>query len=382
MSPVPESTLTIAHVLSPRRLVAVERQVFDLAAAQAVAGHQVHIINLAGPQPVAALPAGVSHRALNLPCFRVAQLNLVLRQLRAQVCHGHGAFACRIVAHSGSAIRVGTLHTGYEHHRHHTLDGLISASTALLPPPGAYQGASQVIQDWIPLSLRPPESQPWNSDARRRRSLRRALGLPQDRVLVGAWVQRQHDPGIDKLVEAFRRYGPGHAVLVVIGDRRCKRWFSRRVNGQPGIHFIEADESSSDIFPDLDLLACVSEDDGPATTLLMAMQCGLPILAVDAPRIRQLLQSSPATLVTGEGPDELGIAMQACLRGLRHPYIWSPPTRLRYDLSCHDRTTAVASIESFYRRLLARKACADVACTADTADIADSAPQALGRERF
>lgn len=365
----PESPLTIAHVLASRRLDAGERQVLDLASAQASAGHQVHVVNLSGTMLIGALPAGVNQRTLHLPWFRVAQLNVVLRRLRVQVCHGHGVVACRTVAHSCAPIRAGTLQAGYEHHLHSALDGIISGSAALLPPHWAYQGPSQVIPDWIPGSLRPVEFGVREPHAEHRFDLRRALGLPRDRVLVGALMSRQQRRGIETLVEAFRRFGPGHAVLVGIGDSRWKRRFSRLVGGQPGIHFLEAEQGLSGILPDLDLLISTSEDNGPTTPLLMAMQCGLPILAVDTPIIRQLLEFSPATLVPGGDPEKLGIAMQACIRGLRHPCTWSTPIRLRYDMSRHDRTAAVAGIENFYRRLLARNSSTDVACIANATEV-------------
>ena len=181
-------------------------------------------------------------------------------------------------------------------------------------------------------------------------------------------MSRQRCRGLETLVEAFRRFGPGHAVLVVIGDSRWKRRFSRLVGGQPGIHFLEAPDDLSGILPDLDLLISTSEDNGPTTPLLMAMQCGLPIVAVDTPIIRQLLESSPATLVPGRDPEELGIAIQACVRGLRYSCTGSTPKRLRYDLSRHDRTAAVAHIEDFYRRLMARKSFADAAYVASAAE--------------
>lgn len=365
----PEFPLTIAHVLAARRLEAVERQVFDLAAAQASAGHQVHVVNLSGTRVIGALPAGVHHQTLHLPWFRVARLNGVLRHLHAHVCHGHGVIACRIVADSDAPVRVGTLHAGYEHHLHSALDGVISGSAAQLPRHWAYRGPSQVIHDWIPASVRPAVFEAGASDARHRLNLRRALGLPRDRVLVGALMSRLRCRGIETLVEAFRRFGPGHAVLVVIGDIRWKRRFSRLVGGQPGIHFLEALEDLSGILPDLDLLISTSEGNDPTTPLLMAMQCGLPIVAVDTPIIRQLLESSPATLVPGSDPEELGIAIRACVRGLRYPCTGSTPKRLRYDMSRHDRTAAVAHIEDFYWRLMARKSFTDAACIASAADV-------------
>lgn len=365
----PEIPLTIAHVLATRRLDAGERQVLDLAAAQASAGHQVHVVNLSGARLVGALPAGVHHQTLHLPWLRSAQLNVVLRHLRAQVCHGHGVVACRTVAHSCAPVRVGTLQAGYEHHLHNALDGLISGSAAQLPPQWAYRGPSQVIQDWLPASMRPAVFEVGDSGDRQSLDLRRALGLPRDRVLVGALMSRQRRHGIETLVEAFRRFGPGHAVLVGIGDSSWKRKFSRLVGGQPGIHFLDAQQGLSGILPDLDLLISTSEDNGPATPLLMAMQCGLPILAVDTPIVRQLLGSSPATLVPGGDPEKLGIALQACIRGLRYPYTGPTPTRLRYDMSRHDRTVAVARIENFYRRLLARKSFTETARIASAVEV-------------
>ncbi len=192
------------------------------------------------------------------------------------------------------------------------------------------------------------------SEASPRAGLRSSLGLAAGRVVVGALASRHDSAGLTLLVQAFRRFGPGYAVLVVIGSRSCRHTFRQIARGLPGIHFFEADGGLEAMLPDLDLLVSASQERGPATTLLNAMQVGLPIVAVDTPGARQLLAFSPATLVPGNDPDALGIAMQACIRGLRFPWGWSTRTRVCYDLSRHDRSLAVASIERFYRRLLIR----------------------------
>lgn len=359
MSRVPQSPIAVAHVVTATRLDAGARQVIDLAAAQAEAGHQVHLINLSGARLRHALPENVAHHALQLPWFRVAQLNMLVRRQPVQICHAHDAVASQIIARCNAPVRIGTLNTGDEHHRHQGLDGLICRSSAQVPPRRAYPGISQVVHDWIPASLGSHlHTFIAGRSLVRQRSLLRALGLPPGRVVVGALATRQDSVGLDLLVRAFRRFGPGHAVLVLIGDKRCKRRLGQLIGGLPGIHFFEAAEGWEASLPDLDLLVLASEERGPATAVLRAMQLGLPIVAVDTPGVRQLLANSPATLVPKEDADALGIAMQACIRGLRFPWSWSAHTYVCYDMSRHDRSIAVARIERFYRRLLTREAAA------------------------
>ena len=139
MSPVPNSSLTIAHVVFSSHMGGAERHALDLAAAQVEAGHRVHLIGLSGAHFRHATPKGVTRHAMPLPLFRTARLDALLSRLQVDVCHGHLGPACRAVARSGVPLRIGTLHVGYKPHQHAGLDGLICVNQEQLSS-RAYSG--------------------------------------------------------------------------------------------------------------------------------------------------------------------------------------------------------------------------------------------------
>lgn len=329
----------------------------DLASAQAEAGHRVHLIGLAGAELRHAFPKGVTRHAMPLPLFRAARLNALLSTLQVDVCHGHLGPACRAVAHTGGALRVGTLHVGYKPRQHAGLDGLICVNREQLSSLAKYPGRSQVVFNWPP---RPNVSNPPSGSGAPgfagARKLRYACGLSDGRVLIGTVARLHFSKGLDVLIQAFKRYAPGHASLVIVGEGPMKRRLRELAGGHPGIHFLGYRDDVDTILSELDLFVSPSREEALPLVVLEAMRAGLPIVATNTAGVRQLLAGAAATLVPTDDVDALGRVIQAHIRGLDSRWGRSTNSRVTYDMSLYDRDAAVARIEAFYRRLLAADA--------------------------
>ncbi|THD68372.1 MAG: glycosyltransferase family 1 protein [Bradyrhizobium sp.] len=140
MSPVPDQPLRILHAVRAP-VGGIIRHILDLANGQADRGHQVGIIadSLTGGQRADAALAEIAPR-LKLGVYRVAihrephpadflvwaRFMYLIRRLKPDVLHGHGAKAgafIRLRGRSKRAIRVYTPHGGSLHYPLNTLKG-------------------------------------------------------------------------------------------------------------------------------------------------------------------------------------------------------------------------------------------------------------------
>lgn len=154
---------------------------------------------------------------------------------------------------------------------------------------------------------------------RARASLRRELGLPEDRLLVGG-VGRYHPQkdfegflqaaaavvwggGDAHFVLAGRGVSPGNqkltALVSELGISRCVHLLGER-------HDIPA------IMSGLDLFVSSSRNEGFSNVLVEAMACGLPCVATDVGAAREVL-CGVGRLVPPEEPLALGVAIAEML---------------------------------------------------------------------
>lgn len=337
------SPLTIFHVVFSRGRSSAERHALDLAEAQAVAGHAVHVVG-SGARLRRSVPQGVTWHALPFPLLRDARLHALLRRHQADVCHGHLGPACKAVSRCDGVVRVGTLHQGFEPSRHELLDGVVCLNRDQWHTLGTYLGAARVVPPWAP---RPRAARPGPG-------LRERLKLAEDQVLIGTVARLTRSKGVDLLIRAFMQSAPGHAVLAIIGEGRQARALKRLADDHPGIHFLGHRDDIDAALEDMDLFVSPSREEDLSLTLLEAMRAGLPIVATRTQGARQLLSDAHSTLVPIGDVPALSAALLARIRGLRMPMPGLRPARERvtYDLVLYERDAAVARIESFYRALI------------------------------
>ena len=147
--------MRIAHVILTSRFAGSERYALELAAAQAAAGDEVHL--LLRRRALQARPDALGHRVGPgvvvhavpdwLPAWHGRRR---LDALAPDAAHGHLSAGCRAVAGCRRAgARVATLHIAYKPRQHARLDGLVAIAPwqmAAIPEP--LRARSVQVDNW------------------------------------------------------------------------------------------------------------------------------------------------------------------------------------------------------------------------------------------
>lgn len=342
-----DSALTIVHVVFSSRIAGGEKHCMDLAQAQSALGHDVHIVGTGGSAIEAALPQGVSFHGLTLPfLFPASRLRRLLRRLGADVCHGHLGPACKAVAKVPSVARIATLHVGYKPHHHAKLDGLICVNEAQRLTIRGARGRVVVIHNWAP--ERAQDSKDCLAV-----DLHKELVLERCQYIVGAVGRLHPTKGMDVLIEAFIRFAPANAVLVIVGDGPERRHLEHLASGDARIRLLGFRDDVDAVLQGMDLYVSASREEAFSLAMLEAMRAGLPIVSTDTLGANEMLRGQPAQLVPVGEADLLGQAMRDQIKQLA-----TQPASLSrsqvYDMSRFQRDQAVDRALTLYRQVLAQ----------------------------
>ncbi|HEV6968165.1 MULTISPECIES: glycosyltransferase [Roseateles] len=345
MPPLSEP-LTLVHVVFSSRLAGGELHCVDLANAQAALGHRVHVVGMAGSAVEGALSPEVRFHGLKLPLMRGWRLAALARRLGADVCHGHLGPACKAVARTRGAARVGTLHVGYKAHHHARMDGLVCVNRAQLDGlPTERAGLASLIYNWAP--ERPASGSPATD-------LRTELGLAPGQLLVGSVGRLQRAKGMDLLVTAFKAHAPADAVLAILGEGPDRAQLEELAAGDARIRLLGFRRDVDQALRSLDLFVSASREEAFPLAILEAMRAGRPVLSTATQGPVEMLAGQPARLVPVGDADSLGRALAEEVARLR---LLAPAERaVRYATAAYDRSQAVARTLSFYRDVMRHRA--------------------------
>jgi len=344
--PPPFEPLTLVHVVFSSRIAGGERHCIDLANAQAALGHRVHVIGSAGSAVAGALAAGVTFHGLKLPLLRGWRVAALARRLGADICHGHLGPACKAVARTRGAARIGTLHVGYKAHHHARLDGLVCVNRAQhegLPDRGQM---ANVIYNWAP--------ERDAAAAARTTDLRAELGLTPGQLLVGSVGRLHVSKGMDLLIQGFKAHAPADAVLAILGEGPDEAQLKALAAGDARIRLLGYRTDVDQALKSFDLFVSPSREEAFPLAILEAMRAGRPVLSTATQGPQEMLAGQPARLVPVGNADLLGRAMAEELALLR-----AQPADARgvsYATAAYDRGNAVARTLGFYRDVLQRRA--------------------------
>ncbi len=344
--PPPFEPLTLVHVVFSSRIAGGERHCIDLANAQAVLGHRVHVIGSAGSAVQAALSPAVRFHGLALPLMRGWRVAALVRRLRADVCHGHLGPACKAVAHARSAARLGTLHVGYKAHHHARLDGLVCVNRAQHDSLPAGDALASVIYNWAP--ARDPAA------AARPTDLRAELGLAPHQMLIGSVGRLHRSKGMDLLIEAFKAHAPADAVLAILGEGPDEALLRELAAGDGRIRLLGYRSDVDQALMAFDLFVSPSREEAFPLAILEAMRAGRPVLSTATQGPCEMLAGQPARLTPVGDVAALGAALAEEVARLRQ---LSPAERqVSYATAAYDRGHAVARTLSFYRDVMLHRA--------------------------
>jgi glycosyltransferase involved in cell wall biosynthesis len=196
-------------------------------------------------------------------------------------------------------------------------DRIVAPSRAILDAVASTEGARADRMLCIPNGVDTDRFQP--VDMEERATLRQALGLPGDTLLVGCVgsltaVKRHED-----LLEGFAhvRHALPNAHLLLVGDGPLKDAISARaaapdLNGH--VHMLGQIRDVHQLLQSLDMFVLASETEGLSNAILEAQACGLPVIATRVGGNPELIDAECGELIPVGEPTQLAEAMLGLLR--------------------------------------------------------------------
>jgi glycosyltransferase involved in cell wall biosynthesis len=324
------SALSVVHVLAPALVGGLESVVSALAIGQHAAGWDVHVVTLeeqgtTEPHLHEMLRgAHVSVERIWVLSHRYArergQFAEALRRIRPDVVHTHG---CRAdVVHGGVARRMGTARVSTIHgitnerdikgRLYHWLERRAlqdyEAVVAVSRPLGDVLHQRGIRRDRLHVV---PNAYTGASAPRSRSEARIALGIHENRRVIG-WVGRLgREKGADIMLAALSRLSDDHALSVIgagpEGERLRALARSLGVDSRVTWHGSIADAGR--LMAAFDIFALSSRTEGTPIVLLEAMAAGTPIVATDVGGVADVISSAEGTLVPPEQANALAEAI-------------------------------------------------------------------------
>ena len=318
----------IVHVVAPGVIGGLERVVTLLGAAQQEAGADVHLAvvltdggfdhqflaearaaNVAGVHPLLVPPRGYLRERRAIAALT--------RRLRADVIHTHGYRPDVIAAAGplppGDHVLVSTVHgfTGgdwknrcYEWlqlHAYRRFDAVVGVAETVgerlraagVPPQRVFVVPNAWRETVTPLD---------------RTAARRALGLPDDRFVVG-WVGRlSFEKGADVLVDAARRLRDLPLTVAILGGGGARSVLEQRAAEQglgDQVRWYGVVPEAMRLFAAFDVFVLSSRTEGTPIVLFEAMAAGTPIVATRVGGVPRVVSPAEAALVAAEDAEAL-----------------------------------------------------------------------------
>lgn len=155
-----------------------------------------------------------------------------------------------------------------------------------------------------------------------RDAFRASLGISPDVPLVGFVGRIDVEKGPDQFLQAaqiIRAEVPqAHFVLVGTGHQHDRmQGLAGELGLQDVVHFAGLWPDTSQVYPGIDLLLHTSRIEGLPLSLLEAMACGLPVVALAVGGVPEIVEEGRTGLLTGPG-DWRGVGVRA-IDLLEHP---------------------------------------------------------------
>lgn len=323
----------ITHLCAPAPFGGLEQVVASLSAAQAEAGHDVHVglvldLDAPGPPALRALAeTPVEVHRVHLPARAYLRERRFVRGLcegvRPDVVHTHGYRSDVLhgpVARSLGLPTVTTVHGftggGWKNRLYETLqrrafrrcDAVVAVSRPLAVEL-ADSGVPEERLHTIPNAWTRPVEFLEGAEARR------VLDVPADAFSIGFVGRIDRVKGADVFVEAVGRVeDPVTAVLIGTGPSRPELMERARALGMSGrIRWPGSVDRAARLMKAFDLLVLSSRSEGTPMVLLEAMAAGVPLAATVVGGVPDVVGEGEATLVPPEDPGALADAIRGIM---------------------------------------------------------------------
>lgn len=198
-------------------------------------------------------------------------------------------------------------------------------------------------------------------------AFRRARGIPADAYVVGHLGRLAPEKNLDFLAQGvaqfLARHPPAHFLLVGTGPSEADiraRFAEAGLAARLHIAGVLQQQALADALHAMDVFAFASTSETQGMVLTEAMAAGLPVVALDAPGVREVVRDRYNGRLLGEADAE---AFSAALHGLA-----TLPAESRHGLAQAARATAAAhAMPRMAERALA---CYEALCSGATAPTA------------
>jgi glycosyltransferase involved in cell wall biosynthesis len=365
--------MKILHAILSDGFYGSERYCIEVATAQARAGHRVRVLvgnedsdcarafrreievasaAIANEETAGAIDLVTIPRRLPTFLHRIFARR-VLSGFAPDIVHTHLNPAARRVghvAHRFGIAHVATIHIRYETREHAACDGLICYTQWQKSEIGPeFRGETAIVPAWVAAAIHAAlaRATPADIDA-----LRRTWNAEERTVVLGSVGRLMPEKGMDVLVQAFRAAfprGDEPVRLVIVGggppDQTAQ--LQTLASGDARIMLNGPPPDIALYYRAFDTYVSAARYEPFGLTIIEAMAAGCALL-VTRTRGPQEFLSEPSVLWAESG-DVGTLAAQlgtAAARG---------GARMGYDLAPYTQGRAVAQIEEFYGRVLARK---------------------------
>ncbi len=146
-------------------------------------------------------------------------------------------------------------------------------------------------------------------------SLRQELGLSDKAQLIGTVGRLVPIKRFDLLIEAFKELSQRNADahLVIVGDGEEKPALEALAQDNPRIHFTGLRRDLENIYPQLDVFALTSDNEGTPVAVIEALTSGLKVVATDVGGVQDIMDPGMGEIVP---PGQVGQISQALERQL------------------------------------------------------------------